>query len=166
MRGRRFICQVSKQIGFTIVELLVTIVIVSLLASIAFPMVELSVQRNKEQELRRSLREIREALDAYKQAGGEGNILRKVGESGYPPTLETLVEGVTDAKSPTGAKIYFLRRIPRDPFFPDVSVPAAKTWGKRSYESSADEPKEGKDVYDVYSLSTGTSLSGIPYREW
>jgi general secretion pathway protein G len=155
-----------KEYGFTIVELLVTVVIVSILASVAFPMAEFTVQRGKEQDLRRALREIREALDAYKQAGEEGKIMRKVGESGYPSTLEVLVDGAPDAKSPTEAKVYFLRRIPRDPFFPDVSAAASKSWGKRSYSSSADDPKEGKDVYDIYSLSTGAGLAGIPYREW
>ncbi|MES2356527.1 MAG: type II secretion system protein [Pseudomonadota bacterium] len=155
-----------KQRGFTIVELLVTLVIVSILASAALPMAELAVQRNKEQELRRGLREIREALDSYKQAGDEGKIMRKAGESGYPPTLEILAIGVTDAKSPTGAKIYFLRRIPRDPFFTDASASAAKTWVKRSYASSAEDPKEGNDVYDIYSASTSTGLNGIVYREW
>lgn len=152
--------------GFTIIELLVTIVIVSILASIALPMTELAVRRSKEQDLRRSLREIREALDAYKTATDEGKIQKKANESGYPNTLLSMVNGVPDAKNPSGAKLYFLRRIPRDPFFVDASVPAEKTWGKRSYASSPDEPKEGNDVYDVYSLSTDTGLNGIPYREW
>lgn len=152
--------------GFTIVELLMTIVIISILASAAFPMAELAIQRNKEQDLRRALREIRLALDAYKQAGDEGRIARKAGESGYPRTLESLVDGVTDAKNPTGAKIYFLRRIPRDPFFRDASVPPASTWGKRSYASSPDDPKEGDDVYDVYSMTPGSGLNDVPYREW
>jgi general secretion pathway protein G len=155
-----------RQYGFTIVELLVTVVIVSILASVAFPMMEFTVQRGKEQDLRRALREIREALDTYKRAGDEGKIMHKVGESGFPYSLEVLVDGVPDAKSPTEAKVFFLRRIPRDPFFPDAKITASKTWGKRSYASSADEPKEGKDVYDIYSLSTGTGLAGIPYREW
>ena len=152
--------------GFTIVELLVTLTIVSVLASAALPMAELAVQRHKEQELRRALREIREALDAYKQAGDEGRIVRPVLESGYPPSLEMLVEGVTDAKNPSSAKIYFLRRVPRDPFFSDASVSAGKTWGKRSYSSSAEDPKEHGDVYDVYSLSTSMGMNGVPYREW
>jgi general secretion pathway protein G len=152
--------------GFTIVELLVTVVIISVLASVAFPMVELTVQRNKEQELRRALLDIREALDAYKLAGDEGKILRVAGDSGYPTTLESLVDGVPDAKNPGNAKLYFMRRIPRDPFYSDASVSAAKTWGKRSYASSADDPREGKDVYDVYSVSPGTGLAGIPYRDW
>jgi general secretion pathway protein G len=160
------VCPGRKHRGFTIIEMLVTVVIVSILASVAFPMAELAVQRNKEQELRRALRDIREALDAYKQAGDEGKFLRKAGESGYPRTLEILADGAVDVKSPTGAKIYFLRRIPRDPFSQDVDVPAAKTWGKRSYASSADDPKEGEDVYDIYSTSPRVGLNGILYREW
>ncbi len=155
-----------KRHGFTLVELLVSVVIVSILASVALPMAELVSQRSKEQELRRALREIREALDAYKQTGDEGKFLRGPGDSGYPHTLEILADGAPDVKSPTAKKIYFLRRIPRDPFFSDVDVPAAKTWGKRSYASSADEQKEGDDIYDVYSRSAGAGLNGISYREW
>jgi general secretion pathway protein G len=156
----------AGQAGFTIIELLVTLVIVSILASAILPMAELTVQRNKEQDLRHALREIREALDAYRQAGDEGRVVRKANESGYPPTLALLVDGVPDAKKPNGARIYFLRRIPRDPFYPDQTTPAAKTWGLRSYASSADDPKEGSDVYDVYSTTLGTGLNGMPYREW
>lgn len=163
--GKRLVMRPSQR-GFTIVELLVTVVIVSTLASVALPMAELTVQRNKEQELRWALREIREALDAYKQAGDEGRIARNASESGYPPTLEALVEGTTDVKSPSGTKIYFLRRIARDPFSADMSVPAAKTWGKRCYAASADNPKEGGDVFDIYSSSSGMGLNGIPHREW
>lgn len=156
----------NRHAGFTIVELLVTVVIVSILASAAFPMAELAAQRTREQDLRRGLREIREALDAYKQAVDEGKVRRPADASGYPPSLEVLVQGEVDAKDPKGRKIYFLRRVPRDPFFADASVPAAGTWGIRSYASSADDPKEGDDVYDVYSTSIGTGLNGIPYREW
>lgn len=152
--------------GFTIVELLVTVVIVGILASVAFPMAELTMQRNKEQQLRRDLVQLREALDAYKQAADHGRILLAAGESGYPHSLESLVEGVVDAKSPTGARLYFLRRIPRDPLSTDAQIPPAATWGKRSYASSAADPKEGVDVYDVYSLDAGSGLNGIPYRLW
>jgi general secretion pathway protein G len=152
--------------GFTLIELVITVAIVALLASIALPMAEVTVQRSKEQELRSALRQIREALDAYKQAGDEGRIVRKVGESGYPKSLEVLVEGVEDAKSPDKAKIYLLRRIPRDPFFNDPNVPPQDTWGKRSYASPPDDPREGDDVFDIYSLMSGSGLNGIPYRQW
>lgn len=152
--------------GFTIVELLVTIVIIGILASAAIPMTELAFQRSKEQDLRNALREIRTAIDAYKQAGDDGHIERKMTESGYPHTLEELVNGAIDAKNPKGGKLYFLRRIPRDPLHDDGLAPAGKTWGKRSYASSSNEPKAGEDVYDVYSLAPGVGLNNIPYREW
>lgn len=152
--------------GFTIVELLVTIVIVGILASAAIPMTELAYQRSKEQELRNALREIRTAIDAYKQAGDEGHIERKITESGYPHTLEELVDGVVDARDPKGGKLHFLRRIPHDPFAGDDSAQPGETWGKRSYASSHTEPKEGEDVYDVYSRAPGTGLNDRPYRDW
>lgn len=152
--------------GFTLIELVVTVAIVGILASIAFPMAELAKTRSQEQELHTALRTIREALDNYKRASDENRILRKVGESGYPSSLVVLVDGVEDARSPDHRKIYFLRKVPRDPFNPDPRVPAEKTWGKRSYSSSADSPREGEDVYDVYSLAAGNGLDGTPYRDW
>lgn len=152
--------------GFTLIELVITVAIVALLASVAVPLHELVVQRGKEQELRRSLRDIREAIDAYKQASDDGRILKRVGESGYPKKLEDLVEGVEDQKTARKERIYFLRRIPRDPFAMDASVSAAATWGKRSYASPPDEPKEGDDVFDVFSLATAKGINGRPYREW
>ncbi|OFZ66145.1 MAG: general secretion pathway protein GspG [Betaproteobacteria bacterium RBG_16_56_24] len=153
------------QNGFTLIELLVTVAIVAILASVAMPLSELTQQRAKEQELRQYLRDIRTAIDAYKQAWDEGRIVRSLDQSGYPPKLSVLVEGVEDAKSPVTKKIYFLRRIPMDPFA-ENAVNTEPSWGLRSYESPPDAPKEGKDVYDVYSLSTRTGLNGIPYREW
>jgi general secretion pathway protein G len=152
--------------GFTLIELVVTLAIVALLAAAAAPLVELTVKRNRERELRTALREIRAAIDAYKRAGEEGRILRSPRQSGYPPTLAALTDGVPDLRSPERRAIYFLRRLPRDPTFPDPGAPAASTWGKRSYESPADAPAEGEDVFDVRSLSEGVALNGTPYRGW
>jgi general secretion pathway protein G len=156
----------AVQRGFTLVELVITVAIVALLASIALPLAEVAVQRSKEQELRRSLRQIRDAIDAYKLAGDEGRIARNVGESGYPRTLAVLVEGVEDVKSPKRLKIYFLRSLPREPLVRDASLTPEETWGLRSYASSADSPAQGDDVYDVYARTSGSGLNGVPYRQW
>lgn len=152
--------------GFTLIEVLITAAIVATLASIALPLSEVAIQRGKETDLRRALRDIRDALDAYKRASDEGRILRSPDQSGFPPTLAALVEGVPDAKNPSGGKLYFLRRIPRDPLNTDTAIAPSNTWGIRSYDSPPDEPKPGKDVFDVYSLSTRNGLNGIPYKDW
>jgi general secretion pathway protein G len=152
--------------GFTLIELVITVAIVALLASVALPVSELAVQRTKEQELRRTLRQIRDAIDVYKQASDEGRIQKSVGDSGYPKKLEDLAEGVDDQKSPKKEKIYFLRRIPRDPLNADPTLSAAATWGKRSYASPPDDPREGDDVFDVFSLASGKGINGQPYRDW
>jgi len=152
--------------GFTLIELIVTVVIVALLASAAAPLMELTVKRNHEQELRSALREIRTAIDAYKLATDQGRVRKTALQTGYPPTLAALVEGVPDARSPDKRMIYFLRRLPRDPNFADPAASAADTWGKRSYASSPDRPEEGDDVFDVYSFSDHTGLNGRPYRSW
>lgn len=146
--------------GFTLIEVLITAAIVATLASIVLPLGELAAQRGRETELRRALRDIRTAIDSYKRASDEGRILRSPDESGYPPTLEALLAGVTDARSPIAAKIYFLRRLPRDP------VLAEGAWGLRSYESPPSAPRPGRDVFDVYSLSARAGLNGVPYRDW
>jgi general secretion pathway protein G len=153
--------------GFTIIELVVTVAIIALLASAVIPSAQLVYQREREAELRAALRTIRTAIDAYKRASDTGSIKKDVEQSGYPPDLQVLVDGVDDARSPKeGVKIYFLRRVPRDPFWPDPQAAAADTWGLRSYASSADDPQPGDDVFDVYSRSTRTGLNGIPYHEW
>lgn len=152
--------------GFTLIELLATLAILAMLGTLVVPVAQVATQRRHEQELRRDLRDIRQAIDAYKRASDEGRIAKLAGATGYPPRLELLVEGVRDQRSPRQAKIYFLRRLPRDPFNADPSLPDAQTWGKRSYASEPDEPKEGEDVYDVYSLSTKVGLNGVPYSRW
>ncbi len=154
------------QAGFTLIELLITATIVAILASVALPLAELNVKRTRENELRAALREIRNAIDAYKQAVDEGRVTRLADASGYPTRLELLVEGVEDARSSKKAKIHFLRRLPRDPLHADPQTAAAQTWGKRAYDSPHDAPQEGRDVYDVYSLSNAEGMNGIPYRQW
>ena len=151
--------------GFTLIELIITVAIVAILASAALPLTQIAIQRGKEQELRTALRQIREAIDAYKQSADEGRVTRAADASGYPPSLDALVAGVDDAKLPVRKSIYFLRRLSRDPFAPD-NLTAAETWGKRSYDSPPDNPREGKDVFDVYSMSEGKGLNGIAYKDW
>jgi general secretion pathway protein G len=152
--------------GFSLVELLVVIAIMSVLASIGLPLAELSHRRAQEEELRRALREIRAALDAYKRLVDAGLIARPAGGSGYPPSLQVLVDGEVNAQTPQASRLYFLRRLPRDPLTSDTITNAADTWGLRSYASPPDEPQPGKDVFDVYSKAAGTGLDGRPYRQW
>jgi len=153
--------------GFTIIELVMTLAIISLLATAVVPSAQLIFQRERETELRASLRTIRGAIDAYKRASDTGRIKKELDKSGYPPNLQSLVDGVDDASSPKeGVKIYFLRRLPRDPFWPEATTPAADTWGLRSYASAPDDPQPGDDVYDVRSRSSRTGLNGVPYRDW
>lgn len=149
-----------------LIELIVTVAIVAVIAMLAAPVSELAVKRGKEQELSAALRQLREALDAYKLAADEGRIPKEAGGNGYPKSLELLASGVNDLRAPQGGrKLYFLRRIPRDPMADPELLPAA-TWGRRSYASSPEAPKDGADVFDVYSLSKDTGLNGVPYREW
>ncbi len=152
--------------GFTLIELVITVAIVGILAMTAMPMIEMTARRQKETELRAALREIRTGIDAYRRAVEDGKLEKKADESGYPHRLEDLANGVDNVQDPNKGKIYFLRRLPRDPFATDTDLSAAQTWGKRSYASPPDQPLEGADVFDVYSLAKGNGLNGVPYREW
>lgn len=151
--------------GFSLVELLVVVTIMAILATVGMPLAELARRRTQEEELRRSLREIRSAIDQYKRLSDAGNIPRSADASGYPPNLQALVVGIVDIKSLGGTKIYLLRHLPRDPFAAPSSSPP-DTWDLRSYASSAEDPKAGADVFDVHSRSAGTGLNGVPYRQW
>ncbi|MES2151608.1 MAG: type II secretion system protein [Pseudomonadota bacterium] len=152
--------------GFTFIELMMTLAIMATLAVVAVPMAQVTVQREKERSLRAALIEIREALDAYKRASDGGRIKLAMGESGYPKKLEELVEGVPDQRSARKQNIYFLRRLPRDPFSPRDDVSAAETWARRAYASPSDTPSEGEDVFDVSSRSDKVGLNGVPLRLW
>ena len=145
--------------GFTLIELLIVVAIVALLASVAAPLAELGWQRGKEQELRSALRELRGAIDAYKRASDDGLIEKKADASGYPEKLSLLVEGVPVKSKPQEEKVYFLRRLPKDPI-------SGEEWGLRSYASPAEAPRDGKDVFDVYSRSDDMGLNKVPYKEW
>lgn len=211
--------------GFTLIEMVVVVMIVGILASAAMPLMALHKRRTQEAELKESLRTLRRAIDAYKQAADNGDIAKRPDDTGYPPNLDVLVKGVPkltpgaalsvgkpgDAGKPGGgaggagaaaapsasnaassgfsvtpfststgvatdaatnaatgkapATIYFLRRLPRDPFA-DPTVPAAQTWGLRSYASPPNAPAPGADVFDVHSRSDSVGLDGVPLREW
>lgn len=167
MRGLPASIRTTPHRGFTIIELVACLAILAILSTLAQPLAELAVKRHKEAELRRALWELRDAIDAYKRAGDEGRIARDPSRSGYPPDLLTLVQGRPDAQAPqSGRSVYFLRRIPRDPFFEDGSVPAHLTWGLRSYASPPNAPRPGEDVYDVYSMSAVVGMNGLPYGKW
>ncbi|WP_410497815.1 type II secretion system protein [Chitinibacter sp. S2-10] len=156
----------ARQRGFTLIELMVTLTILAVLATVALPLSQVAATRNREEELRRSLAQIRNAIDQYKLASDAGKIAKSLEDSGYPPDLDTLVQGSKDLKDPSGKMIYFLRRMPRDPFCDCPSKTNAQTWGLRSYASPPDAPAEGRDVYDVYSLSRNIGLNGVSYRDW
>ena len=155
--------------GFTLIELIVTVTIVAILASVAMPMLQMSVQRNKEIELRANLRQIREAIDAYKKAVDEGRIKKSIEETGYPPNLEILVNGAVDEKDINRNKLKFLRKIPLDPMTTSADKNTdnlPNNWGLRSYASEASDPQQGADVFDVYSLSQKIGINGIAYAKW
>lgn len=151
--------------GFTLIEMMVVVVIVGILASAAMPLAALHKRRQQEFELRENLRVLRRALDDYKRAVEQGRIEHKADTSSYPPTLRVLVDGVTDIASPQGAKLYFLRRLPRNPLAPS-DLPPERTWATRAYDSPPEQPAPGRDVFDVYVEADGNGLDGTPYRSW
>ena len=150
--------------GYTFIELLVVSAIVLVLASVAMPLAQVTAQRQREAELRRALRDMRTAIDRFKDGADLGQISPleiKAGSEGYPPDLETLVEGVPAANDATGRKLKYLRRVPIDPMMKSTE------WGLRSYQDDPDSTSwGGQNVFDVYTTSTGTALDGTKYRDW
>ncbi len=150
------------QRGFSLVELIVALAVMGVLSTAAIPLLEVSAQRSRERELKRSLWEIRDAIDAYKRAADTG-LVEKTGE-GFPKTLQVLVDGVPLLSS-GGGRRYFLRRIPRDPFA-NLQEYSALGWGLRSYRSEPSAPEPGDDVYDVFTRSDRTALDGSKLKKW
>jgi general secretion pathway protein G len=152
------------QRGFTFIELVIVTAILMILASTIMPMAQVTAQRQREIELRRSLREMRTAIDKFKDAVDQGQIPTtelEPGNEGYPPELETLVDGVSAANDATGRKLKFLRKIPIDP------MTNSTDWGKRAYQDKPDSQSwGGKNVFDVYTTFQGTALDGTKYRDW
>lgn len=150
--------------GYTFVELLIVTAILFVLASAVMPLAQVTSQRQREAELRHSLREMRTAIDAFKNAVDQGRIPTtelEPGSEGYPPDLETLVEGVSAAGDASGRKLKFLRRIPIDPMTNDTE------WGMRSYQDRPDSTSwGGQNVFDVYTTHGGTALDGTKYSDW
>jgi general secretion pathway protein G len=150
--------------GFTFLELVIVTAILMILASTIMPMAQVTAQRQREVELRRSLREIRTAIDKFKDAVDQGQIPTtelEPGNEGYPPDLETLVNGVSAANDATGRKLKYLRKIPIDP------MTNSTDWGKRAYQDRPDSQSwGGKNVFDVYTTYKGTGLDGTKYQDW
>jgi general secretion pathway protein G len=150
--------------GYTFIELVVVSTIVMILASAAIPLARVTARRQRETELRHALREIRTAIDKYKDAADIGQIASldiKVGSEGYPPDLQTLVEGVAVQNDATGRKLKFLRRVPIDP------LTKKNEWGLRSYQDPPDATRwGGQNVFDVHTTFEGTALDGSKYRDW
>ena len=146
--------------GFSLIELLITVLIVSILVGVAVPLAKNSIYREREFELRAALREMRTAIDKYKDACDRGFVMMKVDTECYPETLQVLVDGV-DMVGQVNKKLKLLRRIPMDP------MTNSKEWGQRSYQDDpANSSWGGQNVFDVFSKSEGTALDGTKYKEW
>ncbi len=151
----------SRQKGLTLVELIVAAAILMILASAALPIARIQLKRDQERWLRGALREVRTAIDRYKDAADQGMIELELGAEGYPPDLETLVEGVDLVNSPEEKKLRLLRRIPRDP------MTKSTDWGMRSYQDDTDATYwGGENVFDIYTKYDGTALDGSNYSDW
>ena len=154
----------TSERGYTFIEVIVVSAILLILASAVMPLAQVTAQRQREAELHRSLREIRTALDKFKDAVDNQQISQtelEPGNEGYPPDLETLVDGVTAANDASGRKLKYLRRIPIDPMTNSME------WGLRSYQDKPDSTTwGGKNVFDVYTKSAATALDGTKYRDW
>jgi len=164
--ARPFPRSLRRMHGFTLVELVVTLALLGLMAAMAAPLAELTVQRQKEQALHEALRDIRGAIDRYKLAAEQGLVERQVGDTGYPKDLYALENGIPNQKSASKELMRFLRKVPRDPFNPNLGVPAAESWTLRSSSSPPDAPAPGDDVFDVITHAQGAGLNGVPYKEW
>ncbi len=146
--------------GMTLIELVIVMAIVAVLATAVFPMARMTAKRTREIDLRRNLRELRTAIDRYKDLYDQAKLEQKIGASGYPPSLDILVEGV-ELKSEPGRKVKLLRRIPKDPMIADGA------WGLRSHEDAPDSTSwGGEDVFDVYSRSEERAIDGTSYGDW
>lgn len=152
--------------GYTLIELLVVLAVLGLLAGLAMPLSQAVQQRERERELKRALWEIRDALDAWRRAREAGAIAGSPTAPPYPRTLAALTEVWPDQRPDRrGSVLRFLRRVPRDPFA-DPALPAEMTWGLRSYQSDADRPQRGDEVFDVYSRSDRIGSNGLPLAQW
>jgi general secretion pathway protein G len=157
-----------RHAGFTLIEITVALAVMSVLMLGVVPIYQAEQLRAKEKELRLSLIQIRLALDDYKRAADEGRIAKPAGTNGYPTSLDSLVSGAQKAGTPQKEWIYFVRRLPRDPFAaPELaSLPAASTWDTRASNTPPDAPAAGVDVFDVFSKSKRIGLNEIPYNKW